>query len=324
MLIVCPSCATSYLIDPASVGPAGRAVRCARCKSTWFATPDKKVPDVAAFVDSVIAEAEAQSEEAFSSGSPSRPAEDAPAPEKAAAEADDFGSDESELPPHLPDAETAPPPADPATHHTDLVPFESIAPEPVAMADAPSLVPPMEHAPFPDAADADAEDVDSFTARRLRLKSRHQQARRSSRWTAIILVLFAFNVAVVGARNEVVRYLPQTASLFAAIGLPVNLRKLKFDNVRISKETDDGTNILIIEGTIVSTAGNPTEVPRLRFAARNASGQEVYTWTVLPGRSILAPGESLEFRSRLVAPPADASDVMVRFFNSQDAAAGAK
>ena len=37
MLIVCPNCATSYMIEPASVGPAGRAVRCARCKTTWFA-----------------------------------------------------------------------------------------------------------------------------------------------------------------------------------------------------------------------------------------------------------------------------------------------
>ena len=48
-------------------------------------------------------------------------------------------------------------------------------------------------------------------------------------------MLVAFNVALVGARNEVVRYLPQTASLFAAIGLPVNLRNLKFENVKISK-----------------------------------------------------------------------------------------
>ena len=137
-------------------------------------------------------------------------------------------------------------------------------------------------------------------------------------------MLFAFNVALIGARSEVVRYLPQTASLFAAIGLPVNLRNLKFENVRISKETQDGVNILIVEGTIVSTAGKPAEVPRLRFAARNATGQEVYTWTALPTRSILGPGESLEFSSRLASPPADASDVMVRFFNSQDAVAGAK
>ena len=137
-------------------------------------------------------------------------------------------------------------------------------------------------------------------------------------------MLFAFNVALVGSRSEVVRFLPQTASLFAAIGLPVNLRHLKFENVRISKETQDGVNTLIIEGTIVSTASKPTEVPRLRFAARNATGQEVYRWTALPSRSILGPGENLEFSSRLSSPPADASDVMVRFFNAQDAVAGAK
>jgi hypothetical protein len=187
-------------------------------------------------------------------------------------------------------------------------------------------VPPIEHAPLPDAANADldSEDIESFAARRARLKTRRQHKRRSSRWTAIILVLFAFNVALIGARSEVVRYLPQTASLFAAIGLPVNLRNLKFKNVRISKDTQDGVNTLIVEGTIVSTAGKPSEVPRLRFAARNVSGQEVYTWTALASRSILGPGESLEFSSRLVSPPADASDVMVRFFNSQDAVAGAK
>jgi hypothetical protein len=43
-----------------------------------------------------------------------------------------------------------------------------------------------------------------------------------------------------------------------------------------------------------------------------------------PPRSILAPGERLEFRSQITAPPADASDVMVRFFTAQDAAAGVK
>ncbi len=71
----------------------------------------------------------------------------------------------------------------------------------------------------------------------------------------------------------------------------------------------------------MSAAGKAAEVPRLRFAARNPAGQEVYVWTALPSRSVLGPGESLDFSSRLVSPPADATDVMVRFFNAQDAAA---
>ena len=74
---------------------------------------------------------------------------------------------------------------------------------------------------------ADAEEIESFAARRERMKARRKKNKRSSRWTAVVLVLFAFNIALIGARSEVVRYLPQTASLFAALGLPVNLRHLQ-------------------------------------------------------------------------------------------------
>jgi len=156
------------------------------------------------------------------------------------------------------------------------------------------------------------------------LQARRVKARRSSHWMALILVLFAFNVALIGARSEVVRFFPQTASLFSAIGLPVNLRNLKFENMRISKETQEGLAALVIEGSIVSIASKPTEVPRLRFAARDGAGQEVYTWSSMPSRSTIGPGEKLEFRSRLVSPPESATDVVVRFFGPQDAAPGAK
>lgn len=324
MLIVCPNCATSYLIEPTSVGSAGRTVRCARCKTTWFAAAPKPANDVTAFVDGVIAEAEAQNSGQTGGQSAEQFRPPAP-PLEATASADDFGGEPPAFP-AVPSAglpEAASGPLGPASHN-DLTAHEHAAPFPIT--DAPSLVPRMDHAPLPgaDSAALDAEDMDSFAARRQRLKAKRQTKKRSSRWTAIALVLFAFNVALVGARSEVVRYLPQTASLFAAIGLPVNLRNLKFDNVRITRETADGVTALVVEGTIVGTTGKAAEVPRLRFAARNAAGQEVYSWTALPGRTVLGPDETLPFTSRLVSPPADAIDVMVRFFTAQDAAAGAK
>ena len=77
--------------------------------------------------------------------------------------------------------------------------------------------------------------------------------------------------------------MPQTASLFAAVGLPVNLRNLKFENMRISKEAQEGLSSLIVEGTIVSISNRAVEVPHLRFTERDVVGQEVYTWTALPG-----------------------------------------
>ena len=118
---------------------------------------------------------------------------------------------------------------------------------PVAI-DAPSLVPSIESPAHPDAT-PDPDEIENFAARRKRLQARRKrlqarrkrlqarrkEARRSSRWTALILVLFAFNVALVGARSEVVRFFPQTASLFAAFGLPVNLRNLKLENMQIGR-----------------------------------------------------------------------------------------
>jgi len=283
MLIVCPSCATSYMIDQAALGPAGRTVRCARCKTSWFAGGPQPVPELTAPAASAVAQSPLPS-------APTPPAKSAP--------------------PGPPAAEEASQPAEAAA-------------EPVAIADAPPLVPPVDPpaTPVDVASDDENEGAESFDTRRQWLQARRRQSRRSSRWTALVLVLAACNVALIGARNEVVRYLPQTASLFAAIGLPVNLRNLKFEDVKLSTEADGNVNMLSVQGAIASEAGKPVAVPRLRFALRNAIGQEVYTWTMQPPHSILDPGERLPFRSRIPAPKVDAANVMVRFFTEQDAGA---
>jgi len=246
-----------------------------------------------------------------------------------------------------PDGDGAAPSAEPTVpNEADAAPEEHLAAEdqppddaalpaempgePQTVEDAPPLVPPIDQEPLPESgqadvdAELDAEDIESFAARRARLHAKRQKKRRSSRWTAIVLLLFGINVALIGARSEIVRFLPQTASLFSAIGLEVNLRNLDFKDVKISKEAHDGVSVLVVEGTIVNTAGKPVEVPRMRFAVRNTTGQEIYTWTAIPVRSILGPGESQNFRSRLASPPADANDVLVRFYNERDALPGVK
>src|SRR5262249_4165572 len=265
MLIVCPNCSTSYAIDPTSLGSAGRTVRCARCKTIWFADGAKPEPELTA-VDAGTAV-----EEAFTGV---------------------LRPDHSVNSSHI-EIEHRPA-VDEAGNSSVTQEHPAAAEAPATVVDAPSVVPSFE----PSAnspGEADADEIENFAARRKRLQARRKQARRSSRWTALILVLFAFNVALVGARSEVVRFFPQTASLFAAVGLPVNLRNLKFENMRISKEAQEGLSSLIVEGTIVSITNRLVEVARLRFAARDAAGQDVYTWTALPGRSILGPGEKLDF-----------------------------
>ena len=116
--------------------------------------------------------------------------------------------------------------------------------------------------------------------------------------------------------------MPQTALLYRAIGLSVNLRGLTFENVRATQEASDGVPIAVVQGTISNISRTALEVPRLRFAVRNSAGSEVYAWTAVFSPSIVAPGEQLPFQSRLASPPSDGRDIVVRFYNRRDASGG--
>ena len=80
--------------------------------------------------------------------------------------------------------------------------------------------------------------------------------------------------------------------------------------------------VLVVEGSIVNVTKRPVEVPRLRLSVLNEARSEVYSWTALPSRSILNPGEGLPFRSRLASPPAETHTVQVRFFSRRDITSG--
>jgi predicted Zn finger-like uncharacterized protein len=44
MIITCPACSTRYSMDPLSLGPEGRRVRCAKCKHVWHQAPPEDMP----------------------------------------------------------------------------------------------------------------------------------------------------------------------------------------------------------------------------------------------------------------------------------------
>lgn len=139
---------------------------------------------------------------------------------------------------------------------------------------------------------------------------------------ATICALILVFVCLIAGRQQVVRFLPQTASLYAQLGMPVNLRGLAFANVKTTRDMQDGIPTIIVEGEIVATTGRHAEVPRLRLAVTDSNGKEIYAWTARPSRSLLPPGETLPFRAQLASPPAEASGISVRFFNRRDAQAG--
>jgi predicted Zn finger-like uncharacterized protein len=296
MQILCPGCATSYKIDPVSLG-AGRMVRCARCQTIWFAAPSREAGNVSVAASGVNVQADRAVQ-----------AESAPTRRR------DSNNVQAGQQPDTPIYER------PEAASGDEMPA---APEettgPISVTDAPPLVPNEQTSTGEAGEEPASADIETFAARRKQLQKRRKQSRTSSRWTMVILLMVAFNVALIATRDEVVRLLPQTAPLFSAIGMPVNLRHLEFKDVQISKEVENGVTILVIAGKIAPTVNRTVAVPRLRFAARNAKGQEIHTWTSKPEQARVHAGETLPFITRLASPPRDTVDVMVRFYNENDA-----
>ncbi len=126
---------------------------------------------------------------------------------------------------------------------------------------------------------------------------------------ALVLVL----ATGVVQRKTIVGAAPQTARLYAALGLPVNLRGLEFHGVRSSLVKDGDQSILVVEGEIRAVSKAAVDIPRLQLSLRGADGHEIYAWTAEAPRAALQPGETTAFRARLVAPPSEGLDVVVRF-----------
>jgi predicted Zn finger-like uncharacterized protein len=314
MLIVSPACATSYQVEPSSLGATGRLVRCVRCQKIWFAANTEAM--------AAIALSHHQDMATFSTADP-----------------DGLGDAAEPLAEAVPDVLDDAPPAPPG----DQPPAEALVrddrgpaplpepreydlpPEPVAVDDAPALAPSDPASPPQGTVDPVPENIESVAARQIR----RPPARRRPRspvpgWSAAILVLIAINIGLLGWRADIVRLLPQTASIYAAIGLEVNLRGLVFTDLVTRKETEDGVPMLVVDGVIKSTGKRATDVPRIRFAVRNAKGHEIYSWTSLPAHNVIEPGATMPFRSRLASPPPEAHAVLVRFFNRRDLVAGAQ
>ena len=309
MLIVCPSCATSYDVELASLLPSGRQVRCVRCHAVWRAEPSHADKLMAA------ADAIAPVREMADLAAGSFAADQPPPPQEQLFEGETM---EAEAPAGFAEGEPVPQPTDVATDDTGAA-IEVEAP-PLAPTDLDEGQPAAETAAEPAEA---LEDIETYAARH----EKRGRGRWSLRWPlsnlqSLILALLVADAILVGWRNDFVRVFPQTASFYATLGLPVNLRGVTLDGIATTTEQHEGVPILVVGGNIVNDTRRIVDVPRLKFVVRNGSGDEVYSWTAVPPRANLSPGETVAFRSRLASPPPDGHDVLVRFVTRHDIISG--
>jgi len=260
MLITCPTCASSYRIDAAKIGPEGKSVRCAACRETWFITPD------------------AAEEEA---------------PEAALATQDEAPSD---------------PVADAAWEEATAAVRDNAVPEGDGADKEPAprkRKPPGKKAP----------------ARKGGAKRRPSSGKGfplSPPAIGLLVLLAALPIACL-ARSSVVGLVPRTASLFSAIGLPVNRRGLEIRDVVAFQRpaAEDRGAELVVEGDLVGVGQGDVPVPGLQIEISDAAGKPLRVFPARAPRSVLGAGETARFRARLADPPAAGRGVLLRFADAE-------
>ena len=132
------------------------------------------------------------------------------------------------------------------------------------------------------------------------------------------LALGLLIVAAVGLRASIVRHVPEAGRVYAALGLPVNLTGLELSGIKSGLITEDGVELLVVQGEIANVSATARSVPRLRFSVLDAKGVPLYAWTAQSDAKQLQPGERQTFRRRLASPPPEGREVLVRFAGKAD------
>jgi predicted Zn finger-like uncharacterized protein len=283
MHIVCPHCTTSYAIDLATLGAAGRSVRCSRCKEVWLARPEDAI-EIAAQVPAM---ANAENQDAAAEW-------DALAREDSGQEQETPVVDSPSISGDWPDEEDA--------SKAGKGDWASMAQD--------------------DEDDEDAARPRRLSRLQNLLARLGAPGKSPIGLPTACAAMGALVLALMIWRVDVVRLLPQTAGFYRMVGLDVNLRGLMFKDVKITSETLEGKPVLVIEGVIVGETSKAVELPRLRFSVRDAQGAEIYAWNAVLEQPILRPGEKAWFKSRLASPPPEGRNIDVRFFSKRDLAGG--
>ncbi|PCJ92756.1 MAG: hypothetical protein COA52_07305 [Hyphomicrobiales bacterium] len=317
MKIACPNCDTKYALSAEALGDAGRKMKCAKCAHIWLAT---------------VADAVLPTQQL------------AKAPQKAAAVQAPQPVSPQVSPVQSQPVQTPPVQASPIPAATSVATDEHA---PVDQEvdnwkldlddDLEMIINPNDNAQDaqPDKSPFNSnENMDGF---KVRLKIMANLARdilakagttllQCLNWArglhlkeqiAVCVGLampFLIMSGLLVGREKMVRTFPDLASLYATIGIEVNLRGLIFEDVRTVRRPENGVAILVVEGTIRNTSTKRQSIPKLHFIL-SGRDREVYAWQDKATQQSLEVGEFAQFRTVLASPPDVADELHVRFFN---------
>ena len=282
MNLTCPSCGTTFLIEPAQLGPAGRRMRCGACRHTWRQEP--------------VTEDQAPAP----TPPPTPTATPTPEPEPAADPAAEQAAAKAVAEPFAPSAADA---------------GASKAPEP-AKPD-----PPAEAAPgaapggAPGAAPGAAPGVEEVRSgervsrrafsRPARPQPKQPRVSLAAGWALYAVVVIGLASGFYYGRAPLVAMVPEMTRLYDLVGLKDEAFELGLElrDVKSVRRLVDGERVVVVEGLVVNLSNEDRRVPPLRASVTDAEGVELDRWTFEAASASLPPGGSTRFETVAKNPP---------------------
>jgi predicted Zn finger-like uncharacterized protein len=132
-------------------------------------------------------------------------------------------------------------------------------------------------------------------------------------WIVLGLAVVAVFACAYLFRQQIAGAWPQSASVYAALGVKVNTAGLEFEDYAYHQDVQDGKVVLTVTGSIRNITARELPVPQVRVGLVDDERRELYHWTFAPEVMTLRPGQTTRFVTRLSSPPEGARQLNLRF-----------
>jgi predicted Zn finger-like uncharacterized protein len=132
-------------------------------------------------------------------------------------------------------------------------------------------------------------------------------------WLGLVVLVLVIGWSALTFRQQIATLWPQSASLYAALGMKTNATGLDIEDVSYRRTMENGQSVLTVTGVLANASPRELPVPQLRIGLIDDERRELYHWTFIPGVMTLRPGQSTKFRTRLTNPPGGAHQFELRF-----------
>ncbi len=283
MILICPNCATRYLVPDEAIGVEGRQVRCASCKHSWYQEGVVLAPraEKAAGPTSVVAAAAQAHADPVGGGA-------APVDRVA----DEFGFEAV--------ADTA---ATAPQGHVQEVDVAGVGPTNPRVIDQQAG---KRAADLAEEGDYDAEDEASFRPRRNPAKL----------WTWVA-VLFALSIA--GAAGALSYFGPPQWAVRAGVLADTEEPVLLFSLTKPAewRTLSNGSEYFAFSARILNSGPSIEQVPPVEVQLRDAQGRLVFSWITRADKAELKPGEEANINESRLDIPKNVENITLAFVNAR-------